>query len=212
MAPIVAVVGALLGIVYAPISVVIAFLAETALTSGMRPGFQELAVTAVVVAPIVEELAKGLGFLVVPRLLAGVLEWSRPVLPLLSLLLSPKVKLALEAAIRILRECGRRPAGTVTIAATTALGFGAIENVFYALVGLKELGLMGPIVVGIVRTFTSLPVHVIATSSFGLLYGSLRRRWLGFALGYLTAVSIHAAFNFTAVYAKYKAVHGLIGT
>ncbi|WP_457619745.1 PrsW family glutamic-type intramembrane protease [Methanopyrus sp.] len=202
LTPLIAVTGVLIGILYAPISVVIAFLVETVLTSSLNAGPHRLVVAAVVIAPIVEELSKGLGFLAVPRVLAYFLQLvSR----------FPVIGPAIGAAADVVRECGRRPVGTVTVAATTALGFGSIENVFYALLGLK-FGPLGPIIVGLVRTFTSLPIHVIATSSFGLLYGSLRRRWLGFIVGYSTAVSIHAAFNFAAVYARYKAVHGLIGT
>ncbi|AAM02679.1 PrsW family glutamic-type intramembrane protease [Methanopyrus kandleri] len=201
LTPVIAVTGVLLGLLYAPISVVIAFLVETVLTSGLS-GPYRLVIAAVVVAPIVEELSKGLGFLVVPRVLAGALRLASRF---------PVIGPTVGTAAKVVRECGRRPVGTVTVAATTALGFGSMENVFYALVGLK-FGLLGPIIVGFVRTFTSLPIHVIATSSFGLLYGSLRRRWLGFAVGYSTAISIHAAFNFAAVYARYKATHGLIGT
>ncbi|WP_148688133.1 PrsW family glutamic-type intramembrane protease [Methanopyrus sp. SNP6] len=202
LTPVIAVIGVLLGLLYAPISVVIAFLVETVLTSGLNAGPHRLVIAAVVVAPIVEELSKGLGFLVVPRVLAGSLRLASGF---------PVIGPTLEAAANVVRECGRRPVGIVTVAATTALGFGSIENVFYALVGLK-FGPLGPIIVGFLRTFTSLPIHVIATSSFGLLYGFLRRRWLGFTLGYSTAISIHAAFNFAAVYARYKVAHGLIGT
>ncbi|MHC1580569.1 PrsW family glutamic-type intramembrane protease [Methanopyrus sp.] len=197
---------AVLGTAYGPISVLLALFGEVAV--GSAAGGLPKSVSIAVVAPVIEELSKGMSFLVLPGLVARVL----------GALLRPAIRRgedsllgnAARFMVEAVRESGRGVSGPLVLGATTALVFGTIENFFYAVWSLK-LGPLAPIVVGVTRTFVSLPVHVLATSSFAFLYGLVWRvvgsRWVGALSGYVSAVLIHAAFNFSILYLRYKAVH-----
>ncbi len=198
---------AVLGTVYGPISVLLALLGEVAATSLL--GNPPKVVMVTVVAPLVEELSKGLSFLAVPRVASSLLRLS--LAPVARYAGPLSLNRAVEFLVDAVRGCGGSLSGAITLAATTALGFATIENFFYALGSLK-LGPLAPIVVGVTRTFVSLPVHVLATVTFAFLYGFGRKvgvRWAGALAGYASAAMVHAAFNFLVLYLRCKVAHGV---
>lgn len=98
--------------------------------------------------------------------------------------------LATALCIRHLRQCDE-PADAVVYAGTVALGFAALENVFY---GLAH----GPGIL-LVRSITSVPVHLGLAALWG--YGLARWRFLpGTGFGavwpwFLFAAGLHALYD-----------------
>jgi len=91
----------------------------------------------------------------------------------------------------------------IVYGAACGLGFGATENILYGIdLGVVEGGLAGLILVVVLRTFSSILLHLTATSFTG--YGISRYIVKGEPFGvvvkyYILAVLIHAAWNATAI-------------
>ncbi|UCC93194.1 MAG: PrsW family intramembrane metalloprotease [Thermoplasmata archaeon] len=120
--------------------------------------------SAVVVAPIVEELAKGLGLVFV------------------------------IAAIK-------REEDGMVYGAAIGLGFAATENLLYELNALATGGIAAYIATAFLRIISSTLLHATATgvTGFGVGRAVMTQKALVTALPfYLTAVLMHATFNFIA--------------
>ena len=91
----------------------------------------------------------------------------------------------------------------IVYGAACGLGFGATENVFYGLTaGTAAAGIAGVFLIVVLRTFSSILLHLVASSYTG--YGIAKYQVEGQPFGtvvkyYLLAVLIHAAWNAAAV-------------
>ena len=88
--------------------------------------------------------------------------------------------------------------------AACGLGFGATENVYYGVTaGTAIAGIGGVFLIVVLRTFSSILLHLVASSFTG--YGIAKYQVQGTSFGvvikyYFLAVLIHAAWNAMAVY------------
>ena len=88
--------------------------------------------------------------------------------------------------------------------AACGLGFGATENVYYGVTaGTAVGGVAGVFIIVVLRTFSSILLHLVASSFTG--YGIAKYQVQGTSFGvvikyYFLAVFIHAAWNAMAVY------------
>ena len=90
----------------------------------------------------------------------------------------------------------------IVYGAACGLGFGATENVMYGL-EVATVGIWGIFLVVLLRTFSSILLHLVATSFTG--YGIAKYQVEGQSFSsvvkyYLLAVLIHAAWNGLAIY------------
>ena len=91
----------------------------------------------------------------------------------------------------------------IVYGAACGLGFGATENVFYGLTaGATAGGIGGVFLIVVLRTFSSILLHLVASSYTG--YGIAKYQVEGESFGvvvkyYFLAVLIHAAWNAAAV-------------
>ena len=90
----------------------------------------------------------------------------------------------------------------IVYGAACGLGFGATENVMYGL-EVATVGIWGIFLVVLLRTFSSILLHLVATSFTG--YGIAKYQVEGQSFSivvkyYLLAVFIHAAWNGLAIY------------
>ena len=92
----------------------------------------------------------------------------------------------------------------IVYGAACGLGFGATENVLYGLSeGAVSAGILGIFLIVLLRTFSSILLHLVATSFTG--YGIAKYQVEGQSFSivvkyYLLAVLIHAAWNGLAIY------------
>jgi RsiW-degrading membrane proteinase PrsW (M82 family) len=92
----------------------------------------------------------------------------------------------------------------IVYGAACGLGFGATENVLYGLSeGAVSAGIWGIFLIVLLRTFSSILLHLVATSFTG--YGIAKYQVEGQSFSivvkyYLLAVFIHAAWNGLAIY------------
>lgn len=79
-----------------------------------------------------------------------------------------------------------------------ALGFAALENVFYILRPIANLDYTGSLLTGGLRFFGSTLLHAIASGFAGMLIGLTPRGYktVGAILGLAGAVLLHSTFNF----------------
>lgn len=81
------------------------------------------------------------------------------------------------------------------------LGFGLLENLIYTINGFIIGGLFVGVLILILRTLLSLPLHMLTTSiagiGFGLWNRTLKAEYFGLALA--ISIIIHSMFNFTAI-------------
>ena len=91
----------------------------------------------------------------------------------------------------------------IVYGAACGLGFGATENVFYGLTaGATAGGIGGVFLIVVLRTFSSILLHLVASSFTG--YGIAKYQVEGESFGvvvkyYFLAVLVHAAWNAAAV-------------
>lgn len=82
-----------------------------------------------------------------------------------------------------------------------ALGFAALENIFYVLGSLSTGNVMDGFITGNIRFLGSTLLHAMSSSVFGILIGlSFHRNWefkpLYTFAGFALATLLHSAFNF----------------
>lgn len=90
------------------------------------------------------------------------------------------------------------PRSGLVLGAAAGLGFAATENMLYEVGALIEGGFVAFIAVAVIRTFSSALMHASATSvsGYGIVMKALRGRSI--IPYYMTAVLMHASFNFFA--------------
>lgn len=83
---------------------------------------------------------------------------------------------------------------------TTALGFAALENVFFLASPLSEHGIVAGLITGNLRFIGATLLHTLSSAAIGCAlafsfhrHRQIRRHYL--ALGALTAITLHALFN-----------------
>jgi protease PrsW len=81
---------------------------------------------------------------------------------------------------------------------TVALGFAALENIFYILKPAESFNITASLLTGSLRFFGSTLLHTIASCFIGIVIGLSSRRFRGFSvlLGISGAIFLHATFNF----------------
>lgn len=99
------------------------------------------------------------------------------------------------------------PVDALVYLITVALGFAALENVFFIIRAFQEQGQAAAILIGNMRFVGSTLLHIVASSAIGALMGltfhqSPRVRRLATFLGILAAIVLHSYFNFFILQAK----------
>jgi protease PrsW len=81
---------------------------------------------------------------------------------------------------------------------TIALGFAALENIFYILKPAASFNLTASLLTGSLRFFGSTLLHTISSCFIGIVIGLSARRFRGMSivLGLSGAIFLHATFNF----------------
>ncbi len=81
---------------------------------------------------------------------------------------------------------------------TVALGFAALENVFYVLAPATQEGITAGLLTGGFRFFGSTLLHAIASAFIGIVITLTPRamRGMGIFLGIVGAIFLHSTFNF----------------
>lgn len=79
-----------------------------------------------------------------------------------------------------------------------ALGFAAVENIFYVLKPAATLGITASLLTGGLRFFGSTLLHTIASAFIGIMVTLSPRplRGLGMFVGLIGAIFLHSMFNF----------------
>jgi len=110
-------------------------------------------------------------------------------------------KYAVAALFVLWRKDVNEPVDFVIYMITVALGFAALENVFFLLTPFGEGNFMGGLANNNLRFIGATLLHVIASSAIGftlaLAFGrSIFVRAVAVAAGLILAVTLHAVFNF----------------
>lgn len=93
------------------------------------------------------------------------------------------------------------PLDGVIYLVTAALGFSALENVFFLLTPAGEGDLLRTIVTGDLRFIGATLLHTLASATIGVslalaYYKSVRMRKLAALIGVILAIALHTLFNF----------------
>ncbi|MCC6198795.1 PrsW family intramembrane metalloprotease [Candidatus Nomurabacteria bacterium] len=81
---------------------------------------------------------------------------------------------------------------------TVALGFAALENIFYVLSPVTQEGLTAGLLTGGFRFFGSTLLHAISSGFIGIIIALTPRgvKKIGMLVGLASAIAIHSTFNF----------------
>lgn len=80
----------------------------------------------------------------------------------------------------------------------TALGFAALENIFYILQPIGSFNITASLLTGTFRFFGSTLLHTITSAFIGIMITFTRRKFtfFGIILGIVGAIFLHSTFNF----------------
>jgi len=89
----------------------------------------------------------------------------------------------------------------VVMGALAGVGFAIFENAIYYMSALTRGGELFAIATVLIRTFTTLPMHVLTSSISGLGLGFWfsRGKYIVLPGFYVAAIAIHSAFNFAII-------------
>jgi RsiW-degrading membrane proteinase PrsW (M82 family) len=102
------------------------------------------------------------------------------------------------ALVALHSRFNRDPLDAAMFMATSALGFAALENIFYVLHPLSSVGYTASLLNGSLRFFGSTLLHSIASIFVGFMIALSPKGFKGFGtlLGLIGATFLHSTFNF----------------